>query len=421
MVQKNKSYLLTGAGARGLGMFARPLLHELTDSARLAGLVDINPARLREVQLLLGTQLPAFTDFNQALKQVDPDGIIVATRDDTHARYVIAGLGAGKRIYCEKPLCTTIEQCRAIREAAGASNAKCFVTHNARYNPGRGKLKELVDAGRIGAIQHIEFRENLDLAHGADYFRRWHKFKRNSGGLMIHKASHHFDFLNWLIGANPDRIRAQGGTFFYGRNGPFHGRRCDGCKHAWQCAFDFRLENDPQLHALYAKAEACDGYLRDACLFDPAIDTEDHVSALVVYANGVRVNYTLTAYAAYEGEHLAVQGTEGRIEYQVMHMCKAAPAQSPDWSGGAERSRRLTIYDFWKGTAESVDLPAPVSGGHGGADTLLRRDFFQLPWDTPRPDRMATLNEAIQAVLVGLAANESIASDGEEVHIQALL
>lgn len=413
-----KTYVLIGTGARGLGMFARPMLAAKDSNSRLVALCDHNPLRLRAANALLNAKLPVFTDFAHMMQQVNPDGLIIATRDDTHASYAVAGLRAGKRVYCEKPLCVNLEQIHQIRAAAADSTAQGFVTHNARYNPDRQLIKQLIASGCIGDIQWAEYRQNLDFDHGADYFRRWHKHKRHSGGLTVHKGTHHFDFLNWIIGSRVKRLRAEGGSYFYGKSGPFRSERCRGCQHASQCRFHLKLEDNAQLRALYADAERADGYLRDACLFDPTIDVEDLVSAHLLYENGVRVNYSLCAFSSYEGNHVTFQGTKGRLEYTESYVHHAPPQDVPD---GLTYQRQMVIYDFWRGTAEKMELPERRGEGHGGADPLLRHDFFEQAWDAPRPDRMASLEEATQAVAIGLATNLSMSRGGEHVDVQALL
>ena len=60
-------------------------------------------------------------------------------------------------------------------------------------------------------------------------------------------------------------------------------------------------------------------------------------------------------------------------------------------------------------------------GSHGGGDQLLRADLFARPWEAGANDRMATLDDAVQAVLIGAAANASIAEDGARVRVQDLL
>jgi len=414
-----KRYVLVGSGSRGLGMFARPLMSEFPDTARLVGLIDVNADRMRAVNEILGADLPCFTDFDEMLRALDPDGVCVATVDATHADYVIRSLKAGKRVYCEKPLCTTAEQCRRIAEAARNSDAEGYVTHNMRYSPAMTKIKQLLEAGKIGRLLSIEFRENLDRRHGASYFRRWHRFKANSGGLLVHKASHHFDLINWFVGARPDVLVAMGGVVFYGANGPFRSQRCRDCPHENRCEFHIDITRDDKAARLYVSAEHRDGYMRDACLFDEKIDTEDQASVVYTYDNGVLVTYHLKAYASYEGILMTLEGTDGRLEYEVTEDTSWVIGDHTQYGLGQQYVRRLTYYSM-AGGAQQIEIPT-VSGSHGGADPQLREDFFAAPWDEPRPDRMADLDEAIQAVLVGAAANASIESAGAPIKVQALL
>ena len=88
-----KRYLLCGVGGRGFGMFGRPLRNDFPEAAQLAGLFDHNPTRLRNCAQMLGApDLPQFTDFDRALRALDPDGVIVATRDCTHAAFICGAL-----------------------------------------------------------------------------------------------------------------------------------------------------------------------------------------------------------------------------------------------------------------------------------------------------------------------------------------
>lgn len=425
-MDRKKRYVLIGTGVRGLGMFGRPLVNDYPNSAELVGVMDTNPLRAKAALKILEVDLPVYTDFDTMIAGLSPDGICIASPDSTHAEYVIRSLEAGCRVYCEKPLCTTASQLRDINAAAAESSAGGFVTHNARYNGGRWKLRESIQSGLIGDVQHMEFVENLDLSHGASYFRRWHRLKRNSGGLLIHKASHHFDVLNWLVsGSKPKSLRAVGGTYFYGKAGPFRGERCSNCAHTKECQFYMDLSADEKMNALYGGPEngpeSVDGYHRDGCVFDPEIDAEDHLSVLYDYDNGVRVNYTLAAYSHWEGNTIYVQGTKGRLEFTQMHMHNATQAEADGQPTGPMHKQLLLHYDYWKGTCVEVPLPEQRAGGHGGADPALRDHLFDLDWDAPRPDSMAPLEEGMQAVLIGVAANESIARGGEEIDVQGLL
>lgn len=413
-----KKYAVVGAGGRGSGMFAQPLSKEFPKTARVAAVCDANPVRAAYCVAQFPQPVPVYTDFDAMMREVDPDGVVVATRDCTHAQYVIAGLKAGKRVYSEKPLCTTAAQCRAILAAAKRSKGQCFVTHNMRYAAASEQIREIIRDGTLGNVTFMQFDETLDRCHGADYFRRWHRQIANSGGLLIHKASHHFDILNWWAGAKPVEVRAHGRLAFYGRNGAFRGKRCLGCAHARKCQFHADMFAYDVYRDMYQKAEGEDGYVRDGCVFDPAIDICDQMGVLIRYANGIDVSYTLNAFSPYESLRCVIEGSKGRLEYTVQY--------GTGWAVGGQRlpgveqhqGETLRLYLPGKGIREVAIREQ--KGGHGGADPRLRAEFFGQDWRRKPSDRMASLEEAVQAVMVGVAANTAIAT-GKTVDVQRQL
>ena len=411
-------YAVAGAGSRGLGMFARPLVEDFSEQAELVALLDSNPRRLEYARQSLGLELLTFTDFDEMLTRAEPDAVIVATKDSTHAEFMVKSLQAGRRAICEKPLCVSAEQCRDIWSAAQESPAQGIVTHNMRYGPLASEMKRRVMEGQVGTLLRMHFEEHLDRVHGADYFRRWHRRKENSGGLLIHKASHHFDFLNWVAEALPVEAYAQGALRVYGRNGPFRSQRCHGCPHAERCDYYVDYYGNERMRRMYfEEAEAADGYHRDGCVFAEEVDIEDEVAAVIRYQNGVLCSYTLCAHAPYEGHNIQLEGPLGRLEY--------VSVSDTGWLPGTKKfsqSPKPTGQSLWfyspDGRSEKIEVP-PVEGGHGGSDSLLRQDLF----GEPRPDplrRQAPLWEGLQAVLVGAACNESIAT-GKPVDVQGLL
>jgi predicted dehydrogenase len=414
-----KRYAVIGLGGRGLEMFARPLTKELAEAAELAALCDANPVRAAYANTQLGGKFKTFTDFDKMLREVKFDALMIATPDHTHAKYVVAGLKAGKRVFCEKPLCTTAADCRAILGAVKETGGTCMVTHNARYGPGNRNMRGAIKNGWVGQVKFMSFVETLDRRHGADYFRRWHKFKANSGGLQLQKSSHHFDFLNWLAESKPVTLRAQGGLKFYGRNNTYHGKRCRGCEHARRCEFYVDAFQNEFYKKIYLEAEGADGYHRDGCVWDPAIDIEDQFQAHIQYENGIQVDYSLIAYSPVESQHIVVEGTLGRLEHDSIHNSAWALGHSAvtDMDKLVGERQRLLIpgRDIW-------DLPIPkVEGGHGGADPQLRNDFFVRPWTQPPTPGMASVEQAVQAVLLGAAVNKSLAAGGAVVDVQDLL
>ena len=422
-MKKRNRYVVAGTGRRGLFMFAQPMLDNPFRHSELVGFFDHNKLRVQAANELLGCHLPGYTNFDRMLIELDPDGVIIASRDDTHARYIIAALEAGKRVISEKPLCVNARQARDILAAAKRAKARggsCWVTHNMRYMPEISECKRQLDAGVIGALKAITFEEMLDRRHGADYFRRWHRQKKNSGGLLIHKASHHFDVLNWLAGSLPNELTAKGGLLFYGSNGAFRGTRCAGCRHARKCDFFADMWQSEQNRKLYLDPEKADGYMRDGCVFDPIIDIEDQASVLYNYANGVHVTYTLTAFASYEGLRVAIEGTKGRLELTSIRQTNWAAGNIVVYGLEKVAGQSFTLYSPTLGV-KALPIPRGEDGGHGGADPQIRSDLFDRPLDAKPTARMASLEQAVQAVLIGHAANVSIAHGGRPVNVQDFL
>src|SRR5688500_17538079 len=189
--------------------------------AELVGLCDTNPGRIdlaRARSARNGAPVPPgylAADFGRLLQERRPDVVIVTTSDASHHEYLIRAMEAGCDVITEKPMTTDTEKCRQILETRARTGRRCRVTFNYRYSPPRSQVKELLMRGEIGEVLSVDFHWLLNTHHGADYFRRWHGRKENSGGLMVHKATHHFDLINWWLGAMPVSVFATGKREFY--------------------------------------------------------------------------------------------------------------------------------------------------------------------------------------------------------------
>ena len=230
---------IVGTGHRGAGTWGRDAPAAAADEVELIGLSDTNPARLAVVASELGLSGAGVSHRprRHARAPARPHTLIVCTRDDTHADIIVHALEQGIDVVTEKPMATTAEDCRRILDAEARTGRRVDVAFNYRFAPTSRKIRELLASGRIGEVTSVDFHWYLDTVHGADYFRRWHAYKRHSGSLFVHKATHHFDLLNWWIDSDPVRVFAQGSLRSYGAAGPFRGVRCKGCAHAGECEF----------------------------------------------------------------------------------------------------------------------------------------------------------------------------------------
>ena len=372
--------------------------------------------------------LPAYDagDFATMLERERPDAVIVTTVDATHARYVTAALDRGCDVICEKPLTTGAEGCRRIAEAALRADGELVVTFNYRYAPRNSEVKRLLMDGAIGQVTSVVFEWVLDTVHGADYFRRWHRRKDNSGGLLVHKATHHFDLVGWWLDDLPETVFALGARRFYGPDGPLGRARHEHPPPAGD-PFALDLAASPRLSALYGRAREEDGYARDGDVFSADIDIEDNMAVLVGYESGATLTYSLNAHAPWEGYRVAFNGTEGRLELSVCERAAVVPesagdvlggsrgialdpSAAPDHAGDAGGPRvpgtELILQRHWS-RAERIAIPEG-GGAHGGGDDRLLADVFRGAAPDPLR-RRAGFQDGIRSVLVGAAANRSIA------------
>jgi predicted dehydrogenase len=346
------------------------------------------------------------------------DRAIITSPDFTHAGLIVRCLDAGVDVVVEKPL--TIDPAGTLRiaEAVARSGRQVVVTHNYRYSPRNSGLKELVKGGSIGTPLSVTFEWVLDTAHGADYFRRWHRDKANSGGLLIHKASHHFDLVNWLLADYPVRVYARGGVRFYGsENAAARGmpaRPDRGTHDGPHSPWELDLRADPQLKALYLDNESYDGYRRDQDVFGPGVTTEDNLAVIVDYGRGATLSYALNAHAPWEGYRIAINGDQGRAELDVVERAAVLvdpegrvlvdPSAVPE-SSSRTGGQRLTLQRHWE-AAQDVTIKEG-EGGHGGGDALLLADVFRGPGEDWL-ERPSSWIDGVRSVSVGMAGNESL-------------
>ena len=401
-----KRYALVGCGVRGISMYCMPLAKYYGDVGTLVGICDINPVRMAAYNTYLPEPVPAFTDFDAMLREAKPDTVIVTSVDRTHHDFIIRALEAGCDAITEKPMTVDDEKCRAILEAEQRTGKQVIVTFNYRYSPQHQQIKRLIMEGVVGQVLSVDFEWPLDYIHGADFFRRWHRRMENSGGLLVNKATHHFDLVNWWIDSEPEEVFAHGGRKFYGPTREERGERCLGCAHAEACEFHIDLRKTDYMRALYLDAEGEDGYYRDGCVFDPEIDIYDTMSVSVRYKNSAVMSYSLTAYAPWEGYNIVFNGTKGRLEVLFV---ERAPGREP----GIE----MTLHPLREPAREIV--PETGTGEHYGGDRILRDHLFRGAESDPLGLQAGSRAGAV-SILTGIAANKSIA-EGRPVRISELL
>lgn len=214
-------YAVVGTGSRA-SMYIDALANSFSDVGSVVAWCEPNPTRMTYYDRVLaaaGKDAPtryAPDEFDKLLAEQRPDVVVVTSPDATHHLYATAALEAGCDVVVEKPLTTALDPAQSIAKAVESSQGDLVVTFNYRYSPRNSEVRRLLASGAIGKITSIHFEWVLDTVHGADYFRRWHRNKAISGGLLVHKSSHHFDLVNWWLADVPRLSRRPHGLRFYG-------------------------------------------------------------------------------------------------------------------------------------------------------------------------------------------------------------
>lgn len=423
-----KTYVQVGTGGRAR-FFYESIAKTYKDTSELVGFCDISQTRMNYANRIISEQyghpvVPTYdyTEFDQMLDETKPDYVIVTTVDRNHHDYIIRSMEKGYDVISEKPMTIDKEKTQAILDCQKRTGKNLRVTFNYRYAPHNTKVRELIRDGVIGDVFSVHFEWLLNTQHGADYFRRWHRNKYNSGGLLVHKSTHHFDLVNFWMNTRPDTVFAFGNLNFYGmknaeKRGVKHfSYRYHGDPQAQEDPFAIDLAGSPELKALYLDAEADSGYIRDRNVFSDDISIEDTMGVTVKYKNNAILTYSLNAYMPWEGFNVAINGSKGRIELRVVEKSYINAGGDKE-NEGAVTGIKLMVYPMFDAPYE-VEIEEQA-GGHGGGDPILLNDLFGVP-EQDEFERAASHVDGAMSILTGIAGNHSIAS-GQAIKIDDLV
>lgn len=423
-----KKYVQVGTGGRAR-FFYESIAGTYNETSEIVAFCDISQTRMDYANRRISEQyghpiVPTYhyQDFDKMLDETKPDYVIVTTVDRNHHDYIIRSMEKGYDVISEKPMTIDAEKTQAIIDCEKRTGRKLRVTFNYRYAPHNTKLRELIRDGVIGDVHSIHFEWLLNTQHGADYFRRWHRNKLNSGGLLVHKSTHHFDLVNFWMNSQPKTVFAFGDLNFYGmknaeKRGVDHfSYRYYGDEASKNDPFAIDLESSEELRELYLNAEADSGYIRDRNVFSDDISIEDTMGVTVKYQNGAILTYSLNAYMPWEGFNVAINGSKGRIEMKIVEQSYINSGGDKE-NEGAVVGKTLVVYPLF-GAPYEVKIEEQA-GGHGGGDPILLNDLFGIP-EEDEFNRAASHVDGAMSILTGIAGNQSIAS-GQAVHIKDLV
>ena len=356
-----------------IGLGARCVIaencHKATIPAELVGGCDPNPAMRQRATEVLG-DYPWFETLDELL-ELGIDCAIVTSPDDTHEDITCALLEAGVAVYLEKPIAITIEGSDRVLETAYRTKTPLYVGHNMRHMAVVRILRQVVQDGLIGEVRAIWCRHFV--GNGGDYyFKDWHADRSRTTGLLLQKAAHDIDVMNWLSDSVPERVVGMGDLMLYGKLSDRSGQKSDAVMSDW-----FSFDNWPPASLTG---------------LNPVIDVEDVSMLMMRQTSGTLISYEQCHFTPDYWRNYTVIGTEGRAE------------NFGDGEGGVVR-----VWKHRSGWEPTGDIEIPIkgdAGGHDDADLATMDEFLRF---VAKGDQAATTPlGAREAVAAGVLATKSL-------------
>lgn len=298
------------------------------------------------------------------------DGVLIGTRCDLHTEMALQVLPRGIPLFLEKPVSTNMADLQRLRAANEQYRPKVVVSFPLRATMIAQLAKEIIDSGKIGTVEHAQAVNNV--SYGAVYYQSWYRDERITGGLFLQKATHDFDYLNYLIGAQPVEVAAMTSKQIFKGDKPA-GLQCKDCEENRTC---------PDSKAFAVGDEAAWG----SCCY--AVDTgnEDSGSVLARYASGMHLAYSQNFFvrrgAGKRGARF--MGYKGTLEFDFV---------TGEIHVYMHHTPRVETYRFEAGE------------GHFGGDEVLARSFVGLM--RGEGASVSTLDDGLNSALMCLKARES--------------
>jgi predicted dehydrogenase len=312
-------------------------------------------------RLAVGAEVPAFDDHRELLASGLCDAVVVASPNHTHHDVMVDVLATPLHVLVEKPLCTTVADCRRLIDLAadGPPDRVVWMGLEYRYMPPTTALLAELAAGTPGRVRMVSIRE-----HRFPFLPKvgnWNRFTRNTGGTLVEKCCHFFDLMNLVAGARPMRVMASGG------------------------------QDVNHLDEVY------DGEVPDIL---------DNAYVIVDYRNGVRglLDLCMFAEATRNEQEIVVVGDAGKLEALVTERLLRVGRRADGWGAVDERP----IHDD----------RVRHEGLHHGASYLEHVDFAAAIRSGGRA--AVTLDDGLWSVAVGQAAHRSI-DEGRPVLLDEVL
>ena len=368
---------LLGGGLRG-----RSLTKEaLTDPSRAELVALAEPVGLQMAESRQEFDLPderCYPTHRELLDGVtDLDGAIVATNVATHREVACACMERGVPVYLEKPIAGTIEDAWEIVRTAERTGTPVHMGFNCRYSPWFSGVRDAALSEAMGRVIAINWTEGVPATMWADDYCRSPSYNTRAaiGTLLLEKACHDIDLVNWIVGARCERVAAFGSRRLFVQRSDVPERCSPGCGEHQKCPF---YAPTPERRARLRPEES------NVCVFHTKSDLVDRLRTIYEYEDGTVANLNVEPVWSHAGRFVHICGSRGSLSAE-------------SWSN------RISVRDL-KTDVETIYYPRAMTGGHGGADPGVVEAFLDLLDDPTRTGR-ATIRDGFETVLQACAAD----------------
>ncbi|MBP1991051.1 Gfo/Idh/MocA family protein [Paenibacillus eucommiae] len=373
---------MTRVAAIGYGLQIRRLLgimESQDESCKVAAIADVRSEAIQNELIKEGVDISGIRFYENAddmLAQGDYAGVFVGTRCSLHTPMALKVLAANLPLYVEKPIATTMSDLVRLRDAHQKSTSPVVVSFPLRVTPHVQLVKEIIDSGLIGTVEHVQAVNNV--AYGGVYFHYWYRDERETQGLFLQKATHDLDYLNYVLGTKPVRVGAMTAKQIFTGSKPA-GLMCKHCDEQEIC------QESPQ-----NLRKAGEEPIGEYCCFAEDTGNEDSGSALVQYESGMHVNYSQNFFVRKKAGARGARfmGYKGTVEF--------------DWHSN---DVKVYMHHTPRVVTHTIDTSA-MTGGHGGGDSALIANFIDI-MKGRTAESVAPLEAGLLSALVCLKAKDS--------------
>lgn len=366
-----------GIAVIGCGRRARAVVGHLLEYAgekvRIAALFDPDRQNLEQTGKLWNAGKALIcSDVRSCVSAPGVDWVMVFTPNACHKDAILAAFEAGKHVFAEKPLATTLSDCQTIYKAWRRSGCHFMTGFVLRCSKLYRKVKELLDSKAVGEVVCMDANENIRPSHGAYIVNSWRGKKALGGPYILEKCCHDLDLLIWYAGSLPSKVAAFASLdFFVPRN----------------AGLMKTLPPDTFTH--------WDGYTdREGNPFVSPKDIKDTYVSILKFRNGIKAQFQATISNEIPERKIYFSCTEGTILVELY-------SSTVTWQRIGEERHTLCFG----------------ADSHGGGDNYIMKEFMECAAAGKKPFSSGSegLESAVTALAVEQAAEEERVIDMEPV------